>query len=209
MKTQMKFQKILCIVCLITGALGIVLSLFYCSGILYAVTQTDVNMPDDYDLFNAYSLYEYSQQQNDTLIIMSIILVVMAAMLFFMQCANRRNYYISNYIAIGLFAAYALAYVIAVIAINGTCFGLMSKIDYAAWQEREAIKTSDGSAFRYPQLYTKNCTSMVLFIVLAVVVLAEIVAWVLNLIWKIKLMKGEKELLKSGEAHSTAEMEVA
>ena len=51
---------------------------------------------------------------------------------------------------------------------------------------------------RYKQYYTKDCTTMVLLIVVAVVVLLEIAAWALALVWKLKLMKGEKQLLANG-----------
>ena len=204
----MKFQKILALVTLIVAALSIVLSLAFSSGIMYAVTQPSVRNPGGTDAFHAAALYKFGGKANDILIVMSIILLVSVVLLYFMQCVKRRNYYISNYIAIGVFAVYALAFVITVFVIIGKCFALIGDIDFAAWKAREEIKTETG-AFRYAQLYTKNVSTLVLFIILAIVVIALIAAWVLNVVWKIKLMKGEKELLEKSGTPKTAEMEVA
>lgn len=196
----MKYQKILAMVCLIIAALAIVLSLAFSSGILYAVGQSSVSEMG----INSNPLKDYASKANDILLIMSIILLLAVVLLYIMQCTKRRNYYISNYVAIGIFAAYAFAYVIAVIVIVAKCFALMGGINFDKWWS-----TEHSEDFLYTAQYTKNCTTLALFIVLAVLVIAEIVAWILNLLWKIKLMKGEKELLEKGAAPKTAEMEVA
>lgn len=209
MKTQMKFQKILAIISLVTAAVAIVISLFFCSGILNAIRMYSVEMQDGADLFKADALFVYSQKINDTLVIMSIILLLCSVALIFMGCSKRRNYYISNYVTLGIYAAYALAFIIALLVISGKCFSLMNQIDFAEWKEYESTLIPGTDQLRYKQYYTKDCTTMVLLIVVAVVVLLEIAAWSLALVWKLKLMKGEKQLLANGGVSQVAEMEVA
>jgi hypothetical protein len=59
------------------------------------------------------------------------------------------------------------------------------------WDLYEANKNAN-----YP--VSKSALNFVLGYILQVIVLVDVAALVLNLVWKIKLMKGEKELLANG-----------
>lgn len=207
----MKFQKILALVSLITAALAVVLSLCFCSGVLNGI----INYSSDYAGYDEYgvdNLYNFSQGINTGILIMAIVFLLGTVLLYVMGCNKRRNYYATNYVAIGVYAAIAFAFVIFMIIVCAMCFVYMGQIDFAAWKEYESeMEMGIGGELVYShnRYYSRNCATMVLGILLSVVVIAEIVVWILNLIWKIKLMKGEKALLAQGVAQSTAEMEVA
>lgn len=211
MKTQMKFQKILALVSLITAALAVVLSLCFCSGVLNGIINYS-SASAGRDKYGVDNLYIFSQGINNALVIMAIVFLLATVLLYIMGCNKRRNYYTTNYVAIGVYAAVAFAFVIFMIIVCAMCFVYMGEIDFAAWKAYEAeqeIGIGGELVYSHTQYYSRNCATMVLGILLSVVIIAEIVVWILNLIWKIKLMKGEKALLAQGVAQSTAEMEVA
>ena len=213
MKTQMKFQKILALVTLITAVLAIVLSLLFCSGLLNAIIINSAEMVGGNGKWGVNDLYVFSQQINNTLVIMAIILLLTVVLVYAMGCNKRRNYYVTNYVAIGVFAAMALAFAIAMLYACANCLVLMKQIDFEGWKAWDAeLQWSEVIGSYVPAhtaSYNGNFATLVLGILLSVVLLAEIAVWVLNLVWKLKLMKGEKALLAQGSVESTAEMEVA
>lgn len=207
----MKFQKILALVSLITAALAVVLSLCFCSGVMNGI----INYSTDYAGYDEYgvdNLYNFSQGINNALVIVAIVFLLGTVLLFAMGCNKRRNYYPTNYVAIGVYAAVAFAFAIFMVITCAMCLVYMGQIDFAAWKAYESeqeMGIGGELVYSHTQYYSHNCATLVLGILLAVVVIAEIVVWILNLVWKIKLMKGEKALLAQGVAQSTAEMEVA
>lgn len=211
MKTQMKFQKILALVSLITAALAVVLSLCFCSGVLNGIINYS-SVKYGYDAWGVDNLYTFSQGINNALFIVAIVFLLATVLLYIMGCNKRRNYYTTNYVAIGVYAAAAFAFVIFMIIVCAMCFVYMGEIDFTAWKEFEAemeIGIGGELVYSHTRYYSDNCATMVLGILLSVVVIAEIVVWILNLVWKIKLMKGEKALLAQGVVESKVEMEVA
>ena len=205
MKSQMKFQKILALVTLVIAALSIVLALFFCSGILYAVVNYSAKTAEEEAYYGVQELYEFSQSANNILVIMGIVLILIVAAMYIMGNAKRRNYYISNIVATYVYVVYAAVYAIAMIAVCAVCFALMGKIDFETWKADEDFILSLGGE----TYYTRNVATLVLGLLLSGVLLATAVAWVLNLVWKIKLMKGEKQLLEQNGVASTSELEVA
>ena len=207
----MKFQKILALISLVTAALAVALSLCFCSGVLNAVINyTSINY--GYDAWGVDNLYTFSQGINNALFIVAIVFLLATVLLYIMGCNKRRNYYTTNYVAIGVYAAAAFAFVIFMIIVCAMCFVYMGEIDFVAWKEYEAemeIGIGGELVYSHNRYFSDNCATMVLGILLSVVVIAEIVVWILNLVWKIKLMKGEKALLAQGVVESKAEMEVA
>ena len=191
----MKFQKILSYVTLVIAALTLVLALSFCFGVMYDA-QKYVSFKGANSI-NADALVNYSQKANDVLVIMAIVCILTAAFLFITATNKRRNYYVTNYVAIGILVVYALAFAIVMIIICVNCSNLADQINYVKWKELyEQTETSGaGTYFKNPRFYSESKATIILGIVLAVVLVIEIVAWVLNLVWKIKLMQGEKKLL--------------
>lgn len=197
MKTQMKFQKILSLVSLVVAALAIVLALCFCSGVMSEIINY---LPEKYSI-GADKLYEYSQSANNTLVILSIVLLLAVVTIYISASNKRRNYYITNYVSLGIVIAYTLVFAIILFSICTTAMGYANEIDYVKWKEFYEAHTTDrygNISYTNPRNYSESRLTLVLGIVLAIVLLVEVAAWVLNLIWKIKLMQGEKALLANG-----------
>ncbi|MGN0805473.1 MAG: hypothetical protein ACI4MC_00420, partial [Candidatus Coproplasma sp.] len=130
--------------------------------------------------------------------------------LFITATNKRRNYYITNYISLGIVIAYSLVFAIILIVICATAMGYANEIDYVKWKEYYDAYTTDrygNISYTNPRKYSESRLTLILGIVLAIVLLVEVAAWILNLIWKIKLMQGEKALLANGV--EVKQMEVA
>lgn len=202
MKTQMKFQKILSFVSLIFAALVIVYGLCFISGTMFeCLNYLPSNGKDKYEI-NAEGLYNYSQYANNVLVILAIVLLLTVITVYITATNKRRNYYITNYVSIGLVVAYAFAFAIVLIVICSKAIGYANEIDYVKWKEwyEQTTDTDKYGNFSYknPRNYSEDKTTLILGIVIAVLLFVEIAAWIFNLIWKIKLMRGEKALLANG-----------
>lgn len=206
MKTQMKFQKILSTVSLIVAALSIALALCFCSGVMSEII---AYLPEKFGI-GADNLYNYSQKANNTLIILSIVLLLVVVTIFITATNKRRNYYVTNYVSLALVIVYSLVFAIILIVICTTAMGYANEIDYVKWKEFYEAHTTDrygNVSYSNPRRYSESRATLILGIVLAILLLVEVAAWVLNLIWKIKLMQGEKALLANGV--EVKQMEVA
>lgn len=200
MKTQMKFQKILTLVSLIFAALTIVYSFFFYGGMLYEIRFYAV---DQYDVPGSKELKDFSQSANSTLVVMCIVLLLCVVLLYLTLTNKRRKYYITNYIAIGVTVVYSVALAIAFFVIIGQTFALCAKVDLNAWKTLyEAI--NDYGQKANPDHYSTSKVTLIIGIVVAVATLVMATAWVLNTVWKLKLMQGEKALLQGQEIKEAA-----
>lgn len=192
MKTQIKFQKILSLATLIIAALAFVYALCFFSGNLSDLMWYIGSNHDGY--FNAADVFLVPAQETlNTIVYASIIFFVVIAFIYITCTNSRRNYYITNYIMTGIVVAYALFIalygLISVLTMMGTFYNLDWNAINAWYDENAALGA--------PQV-SQSSFMFVLGIIVYVIVLLNALAWVYNLIWKIKLMKGEKELLSKG-----------
>lgn len=192
MKTQMKCQKILVLVSLIFAALTLVYSFFFVGGMLYEIS---FYTSEHYFVGGAKELHEYAQSANNTLVIMSIVLILCVVLNYIANSNKRRNYYVTNYIAIAVLVAFTVACSITFIVIMAKAFTLCGQVDVNAWYEHYTFVDRRGVRPR-PQHYSTSKISLIFGIILAVLMLVMAAAWILNTVWKIKLMQGEKALLK-------------
>lgn len=181
MKTQMRFQKILMYVSLVVGALTFVFALGFLTGslghIYYYVSQTGSDI-------NCENFLYTSQSYVSTLVALSIVFIVLAAVLFITSSHSRRNYYITNYIAIGVFIAFALAVFVFILVMVSHCMNIY--VNEIAWDKVVQQPLHEISL---------TYTNFILGYVMAFIVLADAVCVALSLVWKILLMRGEKQLL--------------
>ncbi len=204
MKTQMRFQKILTLVTLITAALAIVLALLYCSGVIdAAMYYTTEYYEIARDPIGADGLFEFTQGANDFLVIISIVLLLAVVLLYIMGCNKQRNYYKSNYVAIGIFAAIAAVAAISWLVVVSITLAKVGALDFQKWYDLAYEMKADPNTGEMYYVntnphYSESVATPVLGIILSLLVLAEVGAWGYNLLWKIKLMKGEKELIANG-----------
>ncbi|MDE6597095.1 MAG: hypothetical protein K2K60_00470 [Clostridia bacterium] len=190
MKTQMRFQKILMLVTLVIAAVSIVYALIFCSGIMMQVSL--VLEFDNSDL-GATELYNASQSFSDLFLILGVILIVATVLLYITACQKRRKYYVTNYVAIGIVLAYQLVYIILLIINVVNINSAYNNLDMA---QCELYYNTEANA-TYGK-WSSSTWMISLGYAYAAILFVNMAALVLNLVWKIKLMKGEKKLLESG-----------
>lgn len=190
------------LVSLVITAITFVFGLFFLTGSLgYAGNYITVAGTD---LIGAKEFVEKSQGYVRTFVSLAIVFIVLAALLFITSCNKRRKYYITNYIAIGLFVAFALAMVIYIFIMVGNTKDLfLHSID---WQ-RVAVQVADHP--EWPMNSSENYQFAVGYVV-AVLIMIDAVLLVLSTVWKVLLMKGEQKLLEqSAKVESAGAEEVA
>ncbi|MCM1545421.1 MAG: hypothetical protein NC033_00125 [Clostridiales bacterium] len=198
MKTQMRFQKILMIVTVIIGALGAVYGLIFCSGSFAQIQWIKAGSQALTDCVNTV------QSTTDVLFAVGIAFVVISVLPIIAACQKRRNYYITNYIAIGIVVAFQLAYIIIVIICISNCVSAFDKIDFAAAKDLYTDMTFNS---QYGELSATPWTPIFGYVFIGLIAV-DMVALVLNLVWKIFLMKGEKKLLEQGKDNTSENGEV-
>lgn len=195
MKAQMKFQKILSLLTLIIAAVVFVYAISFFTGNLADIMNYGSKYVDGaYD--GADVFINAGQTFVNVLEVLVIVYLVVIAVSYIMGNNSRRNYYITNYVASGLVIAMS-----AVIALFGLIMIIVlmnsfyNKVD---WVRMEQIRDIYSWNPKFQKEVGKSPAMFIIGIVLFLVVLVNCLAWVYNLIWKIKLMKGEKELLANG-----------
>ena len=132
MKTQMRFQKILMLVSLVVAALTFVFAVMFLTGslseITYYLEKVGVNTIDK---VNCQNFVTTSQNYVGTLVGLTIAFIVLAAFLFVTSCHSRRKYYITNYIALGVFLAFALVVFVYILIMVSDCMNLF--LNDIAW----------------------------------------------------------------------------
>ena len=131
------------------------------------------------------------QDFNKSLLKYAIGLILLACLLFLTQTHVRRKYYVGNYVAVGLYSAATVAYVAWAHAyIEGYKAAFLTQIDFEALkQHAEMWKTAYvDSTFWFDAHYAVYAVLLIVTVLL-----------VLNLIWKIRLMKAEQRLIKAGK----------
>jgi hypothetical protein len=181
MKLQMKVQKILCIVSILLAVFAFAFSL----GISTDIYQ--LMLAGEYGVETG-GLYDVVQDFNHKLVILCIVMILTSTGLFITNTNTRRNYYISNYVSIGItFLFDTITCIICIIQISLFRATFLTEVDFEMWVlVHEMI-----SEIRYTEStfwFDINTLMLTLIIVCNILL-------VLNLIWKTMLMKKEKALL--------------
>ena len=189
-KKQMVFQKVLCLVTLIAGAvvflysLGIMTDLFdslYSTMRKKDLTQTTV--PGSY-------LYYEMQGFNQLFVKLAIGLILVTLLLFITNTNTRRKYYVGNYVAIALNAIYGIGFTIWAHMQIEFYKAKFLQIDFVALKEH---------AETWDTLYTDSTFWFdVHYLVFGIVLVLELLL-ILNLFWKRNLMKEEASLIGKGK----------
>ena len=187
------------LITLIIGALSVVYALIFCSGTFTQIAQ--IKSYDDVERYGnnhqavgANDLFNTSQAFSDLFLILGVVLVLVAVLLFIAACQKRRKYYVTNYVAIGIAIAYQLAFAILLIVKLVDVQNVYNAVNFENckyWFEDNMFDLNFGE-------WTTNTWTVSLGYALAGLVLVNMVVLVLNLVWKIMLMQGEKKLLESG-----------
>lgn len=197
MKAQMKFQKWMCLVMLIVGALGLLYAFCYMTGSLselgYSINSGTVRTSKFVARAGYHDalLYDDIQGFNTLMMYFGIAMVLLAVILYVTACNKRRNYYVSNYVATGLCAGGNIVLSLVCLIMNAHWRSEFLKVDFDSWKLLLDDPLID------PHYGDSTAWFDVGFAVYAIIIVASVLL-VLNLIWKIMLMKGEKQLLSNG-----------
>lgn len=193
-KRQMAFQRVICFLCIAAG----VLAFLYALGLmtdLYDMLYTMIPYPDDPSSAKVEGAMIYYDMQgfNQTLLKVSIGLILLAVLLMITNTHSRRKYYVANYIAVGLYTAAGIA---AAVWTHGQVAAY--KVQYLTTVDFKNLERRLSRA----GTYTDSTFWFDIHIAVFAVVIAAAVLLVLNTIWKIRLMKQEKQLIETGKAVS-------
>ncbi len=201
MKAQMKFQKWMCLVMLIAGALGLLYAFCYMTGSLSELGQninpgtTHTSKFTAKQGLNDALLYDDIQGFNTLMMYFGIAMILLAVVLYITASNKRRNYYVSNYVATGLCAGGNIVMSLVCLIMNASWRSEFLKVDFESWK---AFNESGVELGLITETHYGDSTAWfdVGFAVYAIIIVASVLL-VLNLIWKIMLMKGEKQLLSN------------
>lgn len=191
-RKQLRFQKIICLLCVIAAAVTFIYALGVLTDIydgLYLATNP--KKPTDDGRVAGSTIYYQMQTFNAQFVTFGIVLILLAALLFVMNTHIRRKYYIGNYVST---IAYAVATVACVvwshIQISAFRVQYLTTVDFEALKELCELKNKP---------FVKSTFMLDLHYVVGVLGLIAAVALVANMIWKMKMMREEAALIKAGE----------
>ena len=188
-KKQVSFQKIVCLISLVAGALVFVYSL----GLLTDLFDTLYSMiPNPNNLDSAKvegaRIYYDMQPFNRTLLRCSIGMILLSCVLFLTNTHSRRKYYIGNAVAtaVNVVAECAMA-VWCHLQVSAFKTQYLTTVDFAELEKRLARRgTYTDSTFWFDIHY----------VVCGVAILAAVLL-IVNFVWKKKMMADEQKLLRS------------
>ena len=191
-KLQMKFQKIVCYIALISGALVFIYSLGLMTDLydsLYFM-MPEVSEPE-LDKVAGARIYSDMQDFNKALTRAGIILILLALFIIIMNTHIRRRYYIGNYIAVGAFCATGI----------GTGIWALGKL---AQYKEQYLTTVDFETLKMraeimESYYTESTFWFDIGKFVYAVVFIAIALLICNIIWKIKVTNEEKKLISQGK----------
>lgn len=193
-KKQMTAQRVICLLSIIASVIVFLYSLGLMTDLYDSLYPTMLNPYDLTDTDVPGSIIYYDMQPfNRALLRVSIGLILLSCLLFITNTNVRRKYYVGNYAAVGLNVA---ANICVAVWAHGQLTAFKAqflKLDFDALQFHAELWETPyiDSTFWFDAHYA------VFAITLAVAALL-----ILNTIWKMKLMKEEKQLLKAGKAVS-------
>ena len=191
-KKHMTAQRIICLLSIAASAIVFLYSLGLMTDLYDSLYPTMLNPYDLTETDVPGSIIYYDMQPfNRMLLRVSIGLILLSCLLFITNTNVRRKYYIGNYIAVGFNAA---ANIGAAVWAHGEISAFRAqflKLDFDALQFHAELWETPyiDSTFWFDVHYA------VFAIAVAVAVLL-----ILNTIWKMKLMKEEKQLIEAGKA---------
>ncbi len=192
-KKQLGFQKIVCLLAVVSAAVWFIYSLGMITDIHDALRYT---MRDPNNLENtkvAGSILYYDMQPfNDTFLYVSIGLILLACLLYLTNTNIRRKYYIGNYVATALYCVASVATTVWThINIDTFKTRFLTEVDFVALKEQSEMFSNI--------VYTESTLMLDLHLVAAGLSLIAVAALVYNVYWKIQCMNGEKALIETGK----------
>ncbi len=194
-KKQLKFQKLVCLLCLLAAAVSFVYSLGIMTDLYDALYYT-IPYPDMDKTMTTVpgSIVFYDMQDFDRLFVnLNVGLILLAAVMLLTNTHSRRKYYLGNYVSIGLFSAATL----------GVCAWSHFQIEAFKHQFQTTVDFEALKAYaeQWKSLYLgpEDTFWFDLHYAVAAICLVMVGLLIANMIWKIQLMRSENELIRAGE----------
>ena len=186
-KKQMTLQRIVCYALLISAAIVFIYSLGLVTDLYEALYP--YSDPTKRKFVEGADIYTLIQPFNKQLTGAGIALILSAVSLFVFNTHKRRKYYVGNYVTVALNA---------VINVGVSVWALINVMSFRAqYLLIDFVKLAE-QADKYDTKYIESTLwfdiSIPVFAILLVVTLVSIA----NLVLKIMLMKGERELIMEG-----------
>lgn len=209
-KKQMTVQKVICLLSIIASVVLFIYALGLSTDVYdylkapvttarteEALKHLQTVQPEKYGEvepgtdFIGIGIYEQMDAFNKDLLFASIGSILLALLLYITNTASRRKYYIGNYVAVGLnvaFNVWAAAWMHKNVAALKAQY-LTLDFDAIKWIYQEKLRTDFAmSTFWFDAHYFVLALSLVAAVLL-----------ILNVIWKMNLMKAEKSLIEAGK----------
>ena len=206
-KKQMTLQKVICLLAVIASVVCFVYALGLMTDVYDGlspvqdakrVSQMQKMYYRDWPKGEPYpdtnfDVYQEMQPFNRTMLMVSIGLILLAVLLFVTNTSGRRKYYVGNYIAVGL---NAVAQVAAVCWIHVQVMGYRESYALVNQDFLAFVLEKQSKAFVYSTFWFDAH-----YFVMALSIIASALL-VVNVIWKLQLMKQEARLIEAGKAVS-------
>lgn len=190
-KRQMKLQKILCLLAILSSALVFIYSLGLMTDLYDSLYGT---MTDPNDLTKTTvpgSIIYYDMQGfNNTFMKAGLGLILLSCLLFITNTHSRRKYYVGNFVSIALQAAANVAVAV---------WAHIQLQQYRAQFLAVDFEALAKHAKRWKTLYTQSTFWFDVHYGVFAVLLIVTVLLVGNALWKRSLMKQERVLIAQGE----------
>ena len=189
-KKQVKLQKLLCLTAIIVSAAVFLYSLGIITDIYDALYSTMRN-PNDLTKTSVAGSFLYYEMQgfNQSFMLYGLAMILLSVGLFLTNTHVRRKYYIGNYVSVGLWCA---------AAVGGSLWShFQIEAIKAKWLQID-FEALAQHAKTFKSLYTESTFWLDLHYLICGLLLLVTVLMVLNLCWKLKLMREEEALLAKG-----------
>ena len=190
-KKQLSFQRIVCLLAIIAGAACFIYSLGIMTDLYDCLYTTMMNPKDLTQTSVEGSIVYYDMQGfNRSFVAVSIVMILLNCLLFITNTNTRRKYYIGNYVAVAL--------------------NLLMDVFMTVWAHFEIEKYKaqflqlDFEALRahadlWDSAYTESTVWFDIHYGVFGFILLVAALLIINLIWKVLLMKVEKRLIAKGK----------
>lgn len=193
-KKQMTAQKVICLLSMIASVIVFIYALGLMTDLYDSLYPTMMNPDDLTDTWVPGSIVYYDMQPfNKDLLMVSIGLILLSCMLFITNTASRRKYYIGNYAAVALNVA------------ANVCVAVWAHVQVEAFKAQYLLVDFEELqmfAEMWETLYTDSTFWFDAHYAVFGLTLVVCALLTVNVIWKLKLMKGEKQLIEEGKAVS-------
>ena len=189
-KKQMKCQKAVCLLCMISSVIVFLYALGIMTDLYDSLYSTMMNPADLTQTTVPGSIVYYNMQEfNSVFLKYSIGLILLACLLYITNTHIRRKYYIGNYVAAALFAIANVNIAVWAHQYIEIFKAQFLNVDFEALQKHaELWKTT----------YTESTFWFDIHVAVFAVSLIASAALIGVVFWKVSLMKEEQKLIEAG-----------